>query len=119
MKSCKSLFAAIIVVAVVLVGFQAASGQGTVTLEASSDCYAVGDTVRFTLMNGSDSTIYMPHSPVWSVWDASADTLVFPALVLWIIVGLGPDSSATYQWPQIDYHLNQVSQGPYRGRGNL
>lgn len=114
MKSCKSLFAAIIVVAVVLVGFQAASGQGTVTLEASSDCYAVGDTVRFTLMNGSDSTIYMPHSPVWSVWDASADTLVFPALVLWIIVGLGPDSSATYQWPQIDYHLNQVSQGPYR-----
>ena len=113
MKSCASLFAAIVAVAVVLIGFQAASGQGTVTLEASSDCYAVGDTVRFTLTNNTDSTIQMPHSPVWSVWDASGDTLVYPALVFWVTVPLGPDSSETYQWPQIDYHLNQVSQGPY------
>lgn len=113
MKSCASLFAVIVAVAIVLIGFQAASGQGTVTLEASSDCYAVGDTVRFTLTNNRDSTIYMPCSPVWSVWDASADTLVYPALVLWVIVPLGPDSSETYQWPQIDYHFNQVSQGSY------
>jgi hypothetical protein len=107
------LFAAILAVALVLAGLGAAFAQGTVTLEASSDCYAVGDTVRFTLTNNTDSTIYMPYSPVWSVWDASADTLVYPYLVFWVTVPLGPDSSETYLWPQFDYHLNQVSQGPY------
>ncbi len=91
----------------------AASAQGLVTLNASQSCYAVGDTVAFTLYNGRDSTIYMPHDPVWSVWDATADTLVFPSTVFWVIVPLGPDSSATYLWPQIDYHLNQVSAGNY------
>jgi hypothetical protein len=73
----------------------------------------VGDTVDFTLANGRDSTIWMPHDPVWSIWDATADTLIYPYYVLWVIVSLGPDSSVTYQWPQIDYHLNQVSQGNY------
>ena len=87
--------------------------QGTVTLEASASCYAVGDTVAFTLANDRDSTIWMPHDPVWSIWDTSADTLIYPYYVFWVIVSLGPDSSATYQWPQIDYHFNQVAQGNY------
>ena len=113
MKNCARLCAVLAALGVLLLAGQAAIAQGTVTLEASSDCYAVGDTVRFTLTNGLDSTIYMPHSPVWSVWDATGDTLVFPNLVYWITVPLGPDSSETYKRPQIDYHLNQVSQGPY------
>ncbi len=113
MKPCARLFATIVTVALVLIGLGVAFAQGTVTLEASSDCYAVGDTVRFTLTNNRDSTIYMPHSPVWSVWDASGDTLVYPASVWWVIVPLGPDSSETYKWPQIDYHFNQVGEGPY------
>ena len=113
MKNCESLSVLILAVAVMAIGCQAAYAQGTVTLDASSDCYAVGDTVRFTLANGLDSTIYMPYSPVWSVWCATGDTLVFPNLVYWVTVPLGPDTSETYTWPQIDYHLNQVSQGPY------
>jgi hypothetical protein len=84
-----------------------------VTLESSEDCYAVGDTVYFTLSNHRDSTIYMPCLPPWSIWDASADTLVYPGTVFWVIVGLGPDSSETYGWSQIDYRLNQVTQGTY------
>lgn len=114
MNQCARLFSAFIVVVMMLAGFGAASASGTVTLVASDDCYVVGDTVSFTLSNGLDSTIYMPHSPVWSVWDATADTLIFPGSVFWVVVALGADSSETYKWPQIDYHLNQVGQGPYR-----
>jgi hypothetical protein len=94
-----------------MLAFETASAD--VTLETSMECYAVGDTVYFTLDNQRDSTIYMPCSPPWSVWDASADTLVFPGTVFWVIVGLGPDSSETYGWSQIDYHLNQIAQGTY------
>jgi hypothetical protein len=99
--------------AVLLLACGMATASGTVTLVASEDCYVVGDTVSFTLTNGLDSTIYMPHSPVWSVWDAAADTVVYPYIVLWVIVPFGPDSSETFNWPQVDYHLNQVGQGPY------
>lgn len=114
MNQCARLFSLLTAGAIILAGFGAASASGTVTLVASDDCYVVSDTVSFTLTNGLDSTIYMPHSPVWSIWDAGADTLIFPASVFWVVVPLGPDSSETYKWPQIDYHLNQVSQGPYR-----
>ncbi|MGD9140454.1 MAG: hypothetical protein PVJ42_02835 [bacterium] len=100
--------------AIVMPGFGAASADGTVTLLASDDCYAVGDTVSFTLANGLDSAIHMPHVPVWSVWDTGADSVVYPQDVFWVVVSLPADSSATYKWPQIDYHLNQVSQGLYR-----
>jgi hypothetical protein len=84
-----------------------------VTLETSADCFEVGDTVSFTLTNDRDSTIYMPHEPPWLVYDASADTLIFPSTVLWVIVPLGGNSSATYEWDQRDYHLNQVPEGTY------
>ena len=113
MKSCARLFPIIIAVAMALAGAGVVSAGGTVTLEASEDCYVVGDTVSFTLTNGLDSTIHMPHSPVWSVWCATGDTVVYPNIVFWVIVPLGPDSSETYKWPQTDYHLNQVAQGPY------
>jgi hypothetical protein len=113
MKSYPRSFSVIMAVAVVLVGFEAASAQDTVTLVTSDDCYVVGDTVSFTLTNNLDSTIYMPHSPVWSIWDATGDTLVYPSTVFWVVVPFGADSSETYKWPQIDYHLNQVPQGPY------
>lgn len=113
MKQCYRLFSVIVAVAAVLGAFGAASQQDSVTLVTSEDCYVVGDTVSFTLTNNRDSTIYMPHSPVWSIWDATGDTLVYPASVFWIVVPLGADSSETYRWPQIDYHLNQVPQGPY------
>jgi hypothetical protein len=101
------------VVAAALAGAATVAAQGSVTLETSDYCYTVGDTVSMTLTNNRASRIYMPHSPVWSIWDVSADTLIYPSTVFWIIVPLGPDSSETYKWPQIDYHLNQVSQGSY------
>jgi hypothetical protein len=84
-----------------------------VTLETSLECFEIGDTVTFTLTNNRDSTIYMPHDPPWLVFDASADTLIYPSIVLWVIVTLGGDSSATYDWDQIDYHWNQVPEGTY------
>jgi hypothetical protein len=100
-------------VAAALAGFAMASAQDSVILETSEYCYTVGDTVSFTLTNNRDSTIHIPHSPEWSVWDASGDTLIFPSTVFWVIVSLPADSSDTYYWPQIDYHLNQVAQGTY------
>ncbi len=108
------LFSSILVMIAASAACGAACAQGTVTLEVSQDCYVVGDTVSFTLTNNLDSTIYMPHSPVWSIWDTAADSLVYPYNVFWLITSLGPDSSETFKWPQIDYHLNQVGQGPYR-----
>jgi hypothetical protein len=113
MKPCVRLFCCTMVLAAMLAVVAAACAQDSVTLETSEYCYTVGDTVSFTLTNNRDSTIYMPHSPVWSIWDVSADTLVYPSTVFWVIVPLGPDSSETYTWPQIDYHFNQVSQGNY------
>ena len=110
MRPCVRLLCSTMVLAAMIAVAAAASAQDSVTLETSEYCYTVGDTVSFTLTNNRDSTIYMPHSPVWSIWDVSADTLIFPSPVFWIIVPLGPDSSETYDWPQIDYHLNQVSQ---------
>jgi hypothetical protein len=112
-KACARLFVSAVVFVAVLGGLAAVSAQDSVTLEASESCYAVGDTVAFTLTNNRDSTIYMPCSPEWSIWDTSADTLIYPNTVFWVIVPLGPDSSETYKWPQFDYHLNQVSQGTY------
>ena len=112
-RLCVRLLCSTMVLATMIAMAAAASAQDSVTLETSEYCYTVGDTVSFTLTNNRDSTIYMPHSPVWSIWDVSADTLIFPSPVFWIIVPLGPDSSETYDWPQIDYHLNQVSQGSY------
>jgi hypothetical protein len=106
---------ALIAVAVVLLGSVAALPfRQEVTLQTSAGCYAVGDSVRFTLSNGLDSTIYFTHLPVWSIWDDAADTLVFPLFVFWVITGLGPDSSATYAWDQRDYGGNQVAAGTYR-----
>jgi len=90
-----------------------AAGGDEVTLESAFDCYEAGDTVSFTLTNDRDSTIYMPHSPVWVVYDLSADTLVFPLNVFWVIVPLGPDSSETYVWDQKDYLSTQVDTGEY------
>ena len=113
MRLCYRMFSVFLAVAAVLLGLQAAFAQGSVTLVCSDDCYVVGDTVSFTLTNGLDSTIHMPCSPAWSVWCATGDTLIFPNTVFWVITPFGPDSSETYKWPQIDYHLNQVAQGPY------
>lgn len=113
MRPCSSSWSLLAALALLTIFSSAVSAQGEVTLDASRSCYAVGDTVAFTLYNGRDSTIYMPHDPVWTIWDASADTLVFPSAVFWVIVPLGPDTSATYHWTQIDYHLNQVSAGSY------
>jgi hypothetical protein len=101
----------LVVFALGMSAFEAIADE--VTLETLEDCYAVGDTVHFTLTNNRDSTIHMPCLPPWSIWDASADTLVYPNTVFWMIVGLGPDSSETYGWSQIDYHFNQVPQGQY------
>jgi hypothetical protein len=106
---------ALVALAVVLLGSLAAvPDRQEVTLQTSAECYAVGDTVRFTLTNGLDSTIYFPCLPVWSIWDNTADTLVYPQIVLWVITGLGPDSSETYAWDQRDYGGSQVATGTYR-----
>lgn len=84
-----------------------------VTLVTSSGCYELGDTVSFTLTNNLDSTIYMPRSPVWTIYESASDSLVYPSVVLWIIVPLSGNSDATYTWPQTDHHGNAVAAGTY------
>lgn len=113
MKLCARGLPWLVLLAAGLVGVATVAAQDSVTLETSEACYAVGDTVSITLTNNRDSRIYMPHSPPWSIWDASADTLIWPSMVFWVIVPLGPDSSETYKWSQVDNHFNQVPEGSY------
>ena len=97
----------------VFAGALSASVAQDVTLDASRDCYELGDSVSFTLTNNRNSTIYMPHDPTWTVFDAGADTLVYPSVYLWVIVTLAGNSAVTYTWTQTDYHSNSVPAGRY------
>lgn len=96
-----------------LTGLVAWSSADEITFQTSADCYALGDTVDFTLYNGSDSTLTFYFLPQWSVWDASADTLVFPQYVLWVVTTFAPDSTQTWSWDQSNYMGNPVSAGTY------
>lgn len=39
--------------------------------------------MAFTLANSSGSVLWVSHIPVWSIRDASADSLVYPLFVFW------------------------------------
>ena len=102
-----------LLVSAFLAGMAAWSSADEITFETSAECYALGDTVDFTLDNGSDSTLTFYYLPQWSIWDASADTLVFPQYVLWVVTTFAPDSTQTWSWDQNDYMGNPVSAGSY------
>ena len=94
--------------------FAVSALAGEVTLTVAHDCFEPSDTVSFTLFNGRDSTIHINHVPVWTIYDNTADTLIYPPLVVGVLVSLEGDSSATYTWDQTDYHFITVPAGTYR-----
>lgn len=102
-----------LIVTAFLCGVVALSTADDITFQTSAECYALGDTVDFTLSNGSDSTLTFYYLPQWSIWDASTDTLVFPQIVLWVVTTFAPDSTQTWSWDQNDYTGNPVSAGSY------
>lgn len=113
MKHDYELFTTVLLVAL-LFGVGAPPGiAGEVTLETSDDCYTVGDTVSFTFTNGLSDTIWTPHDPPWSIWDAAGDTLIYPLLVFMVVSPIDSGSSVSYSWDQDDYLFNAVSTGTY------
>ena len=113
MRIATRLCLAVAVVCLLLAGTAAVSSRSDLTIETDAATYCSGDTVCFTITNNSDSTLWISNMPGWSVWEAAADTLIFPLYVLWAMWSIDPDSSVMDCWPQIDYHLNQVPQGKY------
>lgn len=113
MKRSAQVLALVVLAFFLLVGAAFAPTSNEITLNTSKTCYASGDTVAFTLTNASDSVLWMPHLPVWSIHDVSADSLVYPLFVYWMYVSLDTSASATYKWDQRDYHGTQVSAGSY------
>lgn len=103
-----------LVVAAAIV-FQALdAGADDVTLSTSRPCYAPGETVSFVLANALESTIFMPHWPVWAVFEAATGSPVAPAVAYDFIVSLDGHGSATDTWNQRDYDGNAVNAGEYR-----
>ena len=90
------------------------AGADDVTLSTSRPCYAPGETVAFVLANSLESTIFMPHSPVWDVFETATGSQVAPAFVYDTIVALDGHGSATDTWNQRDYDGNAVNAGEYR-----
>jgi len=107
------VFTLLILAFLVLVGPVLAGTSNGITLNTSQTCYASGDTVSFTLTNASDSVLWVPHIPVWSIRDVAADSLIYPFFVFWSYVSLDTSQSASYTWDQRDYHGTQVSTGSY------
>ncbi|HVP58416.1 MAG TPA: hypothetical protein VMU02_09985, partial [bacterium] len=52
-----------------LASYAVAPTQSGISLTTSHDCYVSGDSVAFTLANGSDSVFWVNHTPVWSIRD--------------------------------------------------
>ncbi len=113
MRLATRLSLAAAVCCLLLAGTAAISSRSDLTIETDATSYCSGDTVCFTITNNSDSTVWINNLPGWSVWDASADTLILPLYVFWAMWSIDPDSSEIDCWTQIDYHLNQVPQGQY------
>ena len=113
MRLATRLSLAVAVCCLLLAGTAATSSRSDMTIETDAASYCSGDTVCFTITNNSDSLLWISNLPGWTVWDASADTLIYPLYVLWVMWSIDSDSSATGCWPQIDYHLNQVPAGQY------
>ena len=84
-----------------------------VLLSTSRPCYAPGDTVSFTLTNHRPSSIFMPDSPPWDVFDATGFQ-VAPLIHFTVVIELRGGTAVTYSWLQNDHDGNQVHSGAYR-----
>jgi hypothetical protein len=84
-----------------------------VLLSTSRPCYAPGDTVSFTLSNQRSSSIFMPYSPAWDVFDATGFQ-VAPLIHFTVVIELPGETTVTYAWLQNDHDGNQVHSGAYR-----
>lgn len=90
------------------------AGAQDVTLSTSSPCYAPGESISFVLTNSRDATIYMPHVPVWDVFQTATGSYVAPAFVFDVILSLDSHGSATDSWNQRHYDGHMAGEGEYR-----
>lgn len=76
--------------------------------------YAPGESVIISATNTGDETINLRHSPGIEILN-SADVIVWPSIVLWVLVPVSPGQTKTWTWDQKDgYTGQQVPDGLYR-----
>ena len=85
---------------------------GEVTLETSKEYYHVGETVDFTIANGSVFTIAFPMEPIYTICD-EAGTEVFPVIHAEWLVFFDPGHSEDFAWEQCYSEGGQVPEGLY------
>jgi hypothetical protein len=113
MKQIVRALPAVLALLILMASSAFAPTEDDLSLATSAVCYAIGDTVAFTLTNNSDSVFGVPYCPPWSIGDAAAESLIYPSKVFQVLYYLGPHRSETYYWNQKDYHANQVTAGTY------
>jgi hypothetical protein len=67
--------------------------------------YAPGDTVRFTVTNHLDETIWMNGFPFWHIRDDATGEHVAPCIGLPTLHPLTAGGAETHSWDQVNCHL--------------
>ena len=94
-----------------LFGGQALGTDFHVTLECSADAYALGDSVRFTWRNDTDSTVVAGNHPPYDIYTDTGE-LIFWGPLPWEY-HLGPHSLVELSWDQLDGFGAPVPPGSY------
>jgi hypothetical protein len=95
-----------------LVPASCAQAETGVVLALSSPGYEVGEDVRFTVINKSEQTIWLPSLTSWRLRD-SEGVVMAPCFELPLMVELFPGWSWSSGWNQEDCGEVQVPQGRY------
>jgi hypothetical protein len=93
-------------------GIALQSSASEVTLETSKEYYYVGETVDFTIANGSIFTIAFPMDPIYTICNDTG-TEVFPIIHADWLVFFDPGHWEDFAWQQCYEGGGQVPEGMY------
>lgn len=96
----------------IILGISVLCFADEVTLETSKNCYAVGETVYFTVTNGLSDWIAFIHDPIYEIRD-STGTEIFPVMHGEWLVYFEPGHAETFSWTQEHAGGWQVPEGRY------
>jgi hypothetical protein len=92
----------------------ATAAVGHVQIVTGQFEYAPGDTVRFTVTNHHDETIWLNGFPFWWIRADASGEYVAPCVSLPTLHPIGPGGAETHSWDQVDCHVvAPVPEGLY------
>ncbi len=78
-----------------------------------NDVYNQGESVILTIVNNGTTTIDLPSSAPWQIWNA-AEEIVFSPFAAAVITPVEPGKSISWTWDQKDNEEKQVPPGKYK-----